>query len=227
VALSLIAVLACAGAARADESSITIFKSKLRSDDQRAQIQKKGEGNCNRQKSESAVKFRLGRATRSCAYLVPVAGRDIEVMATGRIFQSTPKSLKRRVYLALNVRQADDGSRYELAIYPSGRRYQLRKYANDGSVQVLKRGRAGRKINGFGEPNRMTLQAYNGVRGLPRGTARVVARVNGKPLTVFRDPRGGASIPGQDTTFAISSNKGAKGAFGSFTNLRVRIPNPF
>lgn len=227
-AVLLTGMLAFAATAGAAQDSITIYKNKLRTEEQRAQILKRGDGRCSRLASESAVRFRLGRETRSCGYLVPVLGRDLELTATGRIFKSTPKVVKPKVYLALNLRQSADGSRYELAVYPSGRRYQIRKYLPDGSLKILKGGRAGRKINGFGEPNRLTFQIYNGmIEGKPRYVARVVALVNGKKLAVVRDPRGGGDVPGQDTTFAISSNSGAKGAFGSFTNLRVRIPNPF
>jgi hypothetical protein len=227
-AVLLTGMFALAGTASAANESVTIYQNKLRTEAQRAEILKRGGGKCVRRPSESAVRFRIGKATRSCAYLVPVIGRDIELSATGRIFKSTPKAVKPKIYLALNLRQSGNGSRYELAVYPSGRRYQIRKHLPDGRVKILKGGKAGRKINGFGEPNRMTFQVYNGVvEGKPKYMARISARVNGKSLAVVRDPRGGGDVPGQDTTFAISSTKGAKGALGSFTNLKVRIPNPF
>ncbi len=108
-------------------SSITIYKNKLKTSDQRAEISQKGKGKCTRGGSSAAVKFRLGKKTKDCRYLVPVAGRDLEVTATGRIFASTPKKVKPSVYLGLSLRQANDGSRYEFAVYPSGRRYQIRK----------------------------------------------------------------------------------------------------
>jgi hypothetical protein len=206
---------------------LTVYQNKLRTSDQRDQILKQGDGKCVRRSSDSAIKFRIGKATRSCRYLVPVVGRDVELTATGRLATTIPGDLKPRVYLALNLRQGNDGSRYELAVFPSGRRYQIRKYLPTGRLQVLKGGKAGRAINGFGEKNRMTFQAYNGVvEGKPKFMARLVARVNGKLLAVVRDEKGG-ELSGQDTTFAISSNKSATGAVGSFTGLRVRIPNPF
>lgn len=224
--VTMLASFALAGAADA-ASSITIYQNKLSSSDSRAQVSKyRGKGNCSRSSSENSVKFRIGKSTRECAYLVPVVGRDLEVTATGRLFKSTPKSIKSRTYLSVNLRQAKDGSRYQLAVYPSGRRWQIRKVRKGGKFQVLKAGKAGKAINGFGDANRMVLRAYNGIKGQPSGSARLVATVNGNKLGFTDDAKGG-ELDGRDTTFSIASNKGAKGAFGSFSGIRVRMPNPF
>jgi hypothetical protein len=223
---SLLVSLSMAGAAGA-ASSVAIYKNKLDSVDKRAQVGKyRGKGSCIRSSSKSSIKFRIGKSTRECAYLVPVVGRDMEITATGRLFKSTPKAIKERTFLSVNVRHAKDGSRYQLAVYPSGRRWQIRKVRNGGKVEVLKGGKAGKVIGGFGEANRMVLRAYNGISGQPSGSARLVAIVNGKKLGFTDDPSGG-ELQGRDTTFSIASSKGAKGAFGSFTGLTVRMPNPF
>ena len=215
-----------AGAAQA-ASSITIYQNKLTTSDSRAEIGKyRGKGNCSRSSSNNSIKFRIGKSTRECAYLVPMVGRDLEVTASGRLFKSTPKAIKSKTFLSVNLRQAKDGSRYQLAVYPSGRRWQIRKVRNGGKVQVLKGGKAGKIIRGFGGANRMVLRAYNGIKGQPSGSARLVALVNGKKLGFADDARGG-ELKGRDTTFSIASSKGAKGAFGSFTGLKVRMPNPF
>ncbi len=223
---SLLLSLSLAGAAEA-ASSITIYKNQLSTGDNRAQIGKyRGKGNCIRSGSGNSIKFRLGKSTRECAYLVPVVGRDLEVTATGRLFKSTPKALKSRTFLSVNLRQARDGSRYQLAVYPSGRRWQIRKVRARGRVEVLKGGKSGKVIAGFGAANRLTLRAYNGINGKPSGSARLVAMVNGKMLGFADDAKSG-ELKGRDTTFSIASSKGAKGAFGSFTGLRVRMPDPF
>ncbi len=224
--VALVASLSLAAAADA-ASSITIYQNKLSTVDNRAQVTKyRGKGNCARSSSSNSIKFRIGKSTRECAYMVPVVGRDLEVTATGRLFKSTPKALKPKTFLSVNLRQAKDGSRYQLAVYPSGRRWQIRKIRNGGRIEVLKGGKAGKKIRGFNEANRMALRAYNGITGQPSGSARLVALVNGKLLGFTDDARGG-ELDGRDTTFSIASNKGAKGAFGSFTGIRVRMPNPF
>lgn len=223
---SVLVSLSLAGAAEA-ASSITIYQNKLSTSDSRSQIGKyQGKGNCARKSSDNSVKFRLGKSTRECSYLVPAVGRDLEVSATGRLFKSTPKAIKPRIFLALNLRHAKNGSRYQLAVYPRGRRWQIRKILPSGKVEALKGGKAGKKIAGYGKKNRMMLRAYNGIKGQPSGSARLVARVNGENLGFTDDPKGG-ELDGRDTTFSIASNKGAKGAFGSFTDLRVRMPNPF
>lgn len=225
-AVSVVLVsLSLAGAAQA-ASSVTIYQNKLTTADNRSQVAKYRKGNCARSSSSNSIKFRIGKSTRECAYLVPVVGRDLEVTATGRLFKSTPKAIKSRTFLSVNLRQAKDGSRYQLAVYPSGRRWQIRKVRKGGKVQVLKGGKAGKVIRGFGDANRMMLRAYNGIKGQPAGSARLVAVVNGKLLGFADDARGG-ELDGRDTTFSIASSKGAKGAFGSFTGLRVRMPNPF
>ncbi len=224
--VSMLASFALAGPAGA-ASSITIYQNKLSTADNRAQISKfGGKGNCSRSSSQNSIKFRIGKSTRECAYLVPVVGRDLEVTATGRLFKSTPKALKSRTFLSVNLRQAKDGSRYQLAVYPNGRKWQIRKVRKGGKIQVLKGGKAGKVINGFGDANRMVLRAYNGIKGQPSGSARLVALVNGQKLGFADDARGG-ELEGRDTTFSIASNKGAKGAFGSFTGLRMRMPSPF
>ncbi len=224
--VTLIASLSMVGAAQA-ASSITIYQNKLTTENNRAQVGKyRGKGKCTRSSSKNSIKFRIGKSTRECAYLVPVVGRDLEVTATGRLFKSTPKSIKSRTFLSVNLRQAKDGSRYQLAVYPSGRRWQIRKVRKGGKVEVLKGGKAGKIIGGFGEKNRMMLRAYNGIKGQPSGSARLVARVNGETLGFTDDARGG-ELEGRDTTFSIASSKGAKGAFGSFTGLKVRMPSPF
>ena len=223
---SLLVSLSLAGTASA-ASSVTIYQNKLSTDDNRAQVGKYGgKGNCVRSSSNNSIKFRIGKSTRECAYLVPVVGRDLEVTGTGRLFKSTPKALKSRTFLSVNLRQAKDGSRYQLAVYPSGRRWQIRKVRRSGKIQVLKGGKAGKVIRGFGDANRMVLRAYNGMQGQPSGSARLVALVNGKPLGFADDARGG-ELKGRDTTFSIASNKGARGAFGSFAGIRVRMPSPF
>ena len=223
---SLLVSLSFAGTAGAI-SSIAIYQNKLSTADNRAQVAKyRGKGNCIRSRSNSSIKFRIGKSTRECAFLIPVVGQDLEVTATGRLFTSTPKSIWSKTFLSVNLRQAKDGSRYQLAVYPSGRRWQIRKVRNGGRVEVLKGGKAGKKIGGFGDANRMVLRAYNGIAGQPSDSARLVALVNGQKLGFANDARGG-ELRGRDTTFSIASNKGAKGAFGSFTGLRVRMPNPF
>lgn len=224
--LAAAALLLPAFSASADASSLTIYSNPLKSLDQRSEIQQKGRGNCVRVATKAAIRFRLGKRTSECRYLVPVAGRDLDVAATGRIFKATPGPVRPFVYLGLGLRQATGPSRYEFAVFPSGRRYQLRRVLPGGKVQVLDRGRAA-KIGGFGEASRMVFRAYSGViKGKPRYSTRLVGIVNGKVIAVADVARGNL-VAGQDTSMSISSGRNATGAYGSFTDIRVRMPNPF
>ncbi len=88
-------------------------------------------------------------------------------------------------------------------------------------------GKAGKAIKGFGDANRMVFRAYNGIiKGKPSYSARLVGIVNGQVVAVADDAKGG-ELNGQDTTFSISSKNGANGAYGSFSGIVMRIPNPF
>jgi hypothetical protein len=224
--LAAVALLMPAFAASAGASSITIYSNPLKSLSQRSEIQQKGRGVCDRRPTKAAIRFRLGKRTTECRYLVPVAGRDLEVAATGRIFPVTPRAVRSHVYLGLGLRQAAGPSRYEFAVFPSGRRYQLRRILPGGKLQVLARGTSA-EIGGFGKANRMVFRAYNGVvADKPSYAARLVGIVNGKVIAVADVARGNL-VAGQDTSMSISSNRNATGAFGSFTGIRVRMPSPF
>lgn len=206
--------------------SITIYKNSLKSSESRNEVRQFGGGNCKRGGSSSAFRAKVGKGTRECFYRVPMAGRDLEVSATARIFKATPKKVRPDVYAAVSLRQARDGSRYQLAVYPSGRRFHLRKVLDSGRILSLDGGKLGKKVKGFNEANRLTLRAYNDLPGQPSGSARLVAIVNGHRVSVTDDARGNL-LQGQDTTFSIGSKKGANGALGSFVKIVMRLPDPF
>ncbi|MEX1219115.1 MAG: hypothetical protein WEB05_01860 [Solirubrobacterales bacterium] len=210
----------------ASAQSVAIYSNSLKSANGRDQIIKKGPGTCTRGGSAVALRFTAGKRTKACNFAVPVVGRDIELGATGRIFKSVPAKLKKSIFLALNLRHASDGSQYQLAVFPSGRRFQIRKTFPNGSTIVLKAGRDVPSIRDFGGANRMGLRAYNGVSDLPTSTARLVAYVNGKMVGVVDDERG-SELKGRDSSFSIASARNATGTTGSFNDVVVRIPSPF
>ncbi|MDQ2700158.1 MAG: hypothetical protein M3Y23_02390 [Actinomycetota bacterium] len=206
--------------------SITIYKNSLKSADGRLEVRQFGSGNCKRGGSSTAFRTRVGKSTRECFYRLPTVGRDLEVTATARIFKATPKKVRPRVYAAVNLRQARDGSRYQLSYYPSGRRFHLKKVLDSGRVLNLANGKVGRQGKGFNDANRLTLRAYNDIAGQPSGSARLVAVINGKRVSVVDDPRGNL-LEGRDSTFSIGSKRGSNGALGSFRGIVMRLPNPF
>lgn len=207
--------------------SLTIYKNRLNTEDKKAEITRfNRKDRCVRKAMPTAIRVSVGKQTRECFMRIPVVGKNVEISAIGRLFKSTPKAIRGRTYLGLSVRQSGDGSRYELAVFPAARKFQLRKILPDGAIEVLGSGKAGNVIKGVGKANRMTLKAFNGVDGAPSSTARLVASVNGKRLA-FTDDVQGSSLAGTATTFSVGSSKVAKGALGSFTSLVARIPDPF
>jgi hypothetical protein len=216
------------GAASAQASSITLYSNSLKSASGRAQIVKAGAGDCRRGGSRDALRFTAGKRTKACSFATPVVGRDLEVTVTGRIFKTVPSRLRESMFISANVRQARDGSQYQLAVFPTGRRFQIRKVLPDGRVRILKADRSVPSVRRFGEPNRVRLRAYNGVKGKPSSTARLVAVVNGRTLAVIDDPRGN-ELDGRDSGFSISTTRKAMapGSSGSFSGVLIRIPNPF
>jgi hypothetical protein len=231
LALGLLAsavVFSFMAAGSSEASSITLYSNSLKSASGRAQIVKAGTGNCKRGGSQEALRVTAGRKTKACSFATPVVGRDLEVTVTGRIFKTVPSRLRESMFIAANVRQARDGSQYQLAVFPTGRRFQIRKILPDGRVRILKADRNVPAVRRFGEPNRLRLRAYNGVKGKPSSTARLVAVVNGRTLAVVNDARGN-ELDGRDSGFSISTTKKAvaRGSSGSFSGVLIRIPNPF
>jgi hypothetical protein len=225
-ALMAFSALALAPAAHS-ASALTIYKNDLRSSDGRGEIrQLGGKANCRRGGSSTAFRIKVGKKTRDCYYLIPVVGRDLQVAATARVFKSTPKDVRPKAFAAVNLRQGSNGTRYQLAVYPSGNRYKVRKVSGDGKVRILASGKAGSVIKGFGQPNRLTLRAFNDVKGQPAGSARLLAIVNGKRLAVINDREGG-KLESRNSTFSIGADRNATGASGSFVNLKLGVPDPF
>ncbi|HTU15012.1 MAG TPA: hypothetical protein VMF31_07435 [Solirubrobacterales bacterium] len=206
--------------------SIVLYENSLKSSAGRDEVRQFGNDTCKRGGSSKAFRATVGKKTRECFYRTQTVGRDLDISISARLFKSTPKKVRAQAYVAVNLRQARDGSRYQLAVYPSGGRFHLKKVLDNGRILDLEHGKLGNKIKGFDEANKLRLSAYNDVAGVASGTARLVAFINGNKVAVVDDPRGNL-LQGQDTTFSIGSKKNATGAIGSFTSLTVRAPDPF
>ena len=208
-------------ASTAEAASLTLYKNSLQTSTGRKNIKQfNGSARCDTSGTKS-FRVEVGKKTKECAFRVPYPGRSVGLGATARLFESTPKKVKAQTYLAVSIRQDTDGSRYQLCVFPSGKRFQLRKIYPNGKIKHLDHGKAG-KVGGFGEANRMFLRAYIN----NRGEAGIVATVNGKRLSAVTDPRGN-ELEGQDTTFSIGNKRSARGAKGSFVKLIGTAPDPF
>ena len=228
LAVSAILLLSLFGPAtiRSEASaSLSIYKNALDTKSKRSEVVNVGPGNCKRGKGKKAYRFSLGKKTRECAYRLPVVGRSIEVTGTGVLFGGTPPKVVDRTYLAISTRQANNGSRYQLAVFPSRERFELRKVGPNGGIETLAKVNEERVIKPTDMSNRLTLQVFNKVSGLPADTARLVARINGKRVAVVEDAES-VQLTGRTSTFSIGSSSPARGATGSFRAIDVRIPDP-
>ncbi len=113
----------------------------------------------------------LGKRTAECSYRTPVLGRDLEIAATERLLSGTPKALRQKVYLAVDLR-AGGGAKYQLAVYPLQRKVQLRKYLRGGSVKYLAIEKSVGSVGGINTANELRLRAFNVTSGPRRGQAK-------------------------------------------------------
>ncbi len=228
--LSLAAAILSAGLGAAppaaSASTLTIYSNNLKTSAGQAQIRQFGKASCSRGGSAKALRVTVGKATRECFFSVPVNGRDLQASVTARLFKKTPKRIIKRTWVAVNLRQSADGSRYQFAVMPRTRRYSLRKVDAKGQVKQLAQGKSSKVIKAPDKANKITLRAFNGVKGKPASTARLLGMVNGKRL-VLHDDAHGNELEGRDTTISVGSNKGARNAIGSFLNLKIAMPDPF
>jgi len=154
-----------------------------------------------------------------------VIGRDLEIAATGRVLQGTPKPVQRKAFLALNLRAGSAGARYQLVVFPLQRKAQLRRYTGEGQVKYV---RVARSIHtqGINRANIMRLRAFNVTSGPEKGSCRVQAWVGKQLVADFADPAAG-ELQGRTAGFSLGAVGNAKGALGSFDDVVVRVPSPY
>lgn len=222
VAFMALAMLASgAGAAL-----IGLYRNSMESDAQRGQIGKLTGERCGRGGSEHALRIMIGKATRECAYRTPVVGRDLEIAATERLFSVTPKAVKRKAFLAVNLRTGDKGAGYQLAVFPLQRKAQLRKVFSDGRIEYLRVERGLTSVKGTDEPNELRLRAFNLTSGPDKGKCRVVAFVGRQQVADVVDPAAG-ELQGRGSGFSLGAVGPAQGLMGSVDDVVIRVPSPF
>ncbi len=201
---------------------ITIYSNKLMSNNSQAAMIKTAGNECIRGGSASAFRIRLGKRTAECAYRAPVVGRDLDISATARLLAGTPKKMQKRINLSLSLRTGD-GGRYQLAVFPIQRKFQLRKILPNDTRKFLKVGKrvsAIRRV--IGRSNALRLQAFV----TKPGKCRVIVIINKKIVGKVKDDNC-APLKGRFPSISVGSSNIAKGAVGSFSDLRVRVPNPY
>jgi hypothetical protein len=219
----LAATLAFASAAGA--ALVGIYRNGMESKGQLAQIAKLSGARCGRSGSGHAILVVVGKQTRECSYRTPVFGRDLEIAATERLLGKTPKAVQRSAYLALDLRSGG-GARYQLAVYPTQRKAQVRKILSDGSIVYLDIEKDVAGIEGIDRANKLRLRAFNVTEGDEKGNCHILAFVGGKLVADVTD-EGAGELGGRASGFSVGSAKPAKGAQASFDDVVVRVPSPF
>jgi hypothetical protein len=225
-AVAIFAVLALAlGWAAGAGAAVGLYRNTMETDAQRGQMVKLFGERCASGGSSAAFRIFVGKATAECGYRTPVIGRDLEIAAVGRLLGQTPKPLQRKAFIALDLR-ADEGSRYELAVYPLQAKAQLRRVSPEGRVEFLHIEKNVTTVKGLEEANQLRLQAFNVTSGPEKGSCHLIAYVGAKVVADVTDP-GAGELEGQAAGFSVGAPGGAKGTTASFDDVVVRVPSPF
>jgi hypothetical protein len=209
----------------ASAALVGIYRNGMETIGQRSEVVKLSGERCGRGGSEHAFKITVGKRTRECSYRTPVLGRDLEISATMRLLDGTPKKLRKAAFLALSLRSGG-GSNYQLLVFPLQRKAQLRKTFTDGSVKFLRIAKKVRTIKGVNRANPMRLRAFNVTRGEEKGNCKILAYVGSELVAEFTD-RAAGDLEGRASGFAVGATRNAKGAVGSADDVVVRVPSPF
>lgn len=210
-----IAALALAFAASA-VAGITIYKNGFKTKREAKEIGKlQGGKPCKKAgPGNRTLQTKVTKGNRNCLFSTPVEG-DSErpnhvVQVIGQVQRKTRKRIRKRVYLGAAVR-VSRRSGYELRIFPKGRRYRLL--------------RNGERVAGGQSKDIDRINKRNVVRISAVGR-KVLAKVNGKRLTVFRDDAP-EEVNGRKTALGFGSvAKSNKNGFGRFVKVKVVVPNP-
>lgn len=222
VALTAASVLA----ASAGGALVGIYRNGMESDGQRGQIEKLSGDRCARGGSSHAFRVVVGKGTRECAYATPVVGRDLEMVAIGRLLSSTPKALQRKAFIAISLRTGSAAAGYQLVVYPLQQKAQLRRNLSNGKVEYLRIQKNVPSVKGLGRANELRLSAFNVTSGPDKGKCRIRALVGRRLIADFTDDAAG-ELEGRASGFSVGAGKNAKGAAASFDDVVLRVPNPF
>lgn len=209
----------------ASAAVIGIYRNNMESNGLRGQIVKLSGERCGRGGSNHAFRIVVGKGTKECSYRTPVVGRDLEVGAIGRLLEGTPKPVRQKAFLAVDLRAGAAGARYQLAVFPLQHKAQLRRIAGEGKIEYLRIAR-GLRTNGLNRANEIRLRAFNLTSGPEKGSCRILAFVGGQLVADVTDPAAG-ELQGRNAGFSLGAIGNAKGALGSFDDVVVRVPSPY
>lgn len=218
-------VAALIPAAGASAAMVGIYRNSMETTALRGQIVKLAGRSCGRGGLEGALRITVGKATRECSYRTPVLGRDLEIAATEQLLGGTPKALKRKAFLGLELRAGGD-ARYQLAVFPVQRKVQIRKLLADGTMKYLDVEKSVRGVKGVGRPNQLRFSALNVTSGPDRGICRLRAYVGGRLVAEATDAAAG-ELGGRASGVSVGATTNARGVTASVDDIVVRVPSPF
>jgi hypothetical protein len=221
--LSALAVGALAASASA-AGLIGVYRNSMDTAAQRGQLVKLSGRSCKRGGLGGTLKIEVGKRTPACAYRTPVIGRDLEVAATERLLSGTPKELRRKAYLGLQLR-AGGGGRYELLVYPVQRKVQLVKVTPEGT-EFLEVAKDQKPVQGVDKANVLRLLAVNLKSGPEKGTTRLQGYV-GSTLVVHGADPGGGGLKGRYSALVAGAARNARDLIVSADDVVVRVPSPY
>jgi len=205
---------------------VGVYRNAMGTESQRGEMRTLSGRSCNRGGSEDALRVTLGKRTEECSLRTPVIGRDLEMGATARLLSGTPKALRKKAFLAVDVRAGEQGAHYQLAVYPLQRKAQLRKTLTNGHTEYLEITKGVKAIKGVNEPTEMRVRAFNMTSGPEKGACHILAFVGQTKVADVVDDAAG-ELQGRSAAFSIGASKAAKGLVGSFDDVVVRVPNPY
>jgi hypothetical protein len=220
----LVGMLAATAVAVA--APVGVYRNAMGSENQRGEMRKLAGRSCNRGGSEDALRVTLGKRTNECALRTPVIGRDLEIGATVRLLSGTPKALRKKAFLGVDVRAGEQGAHYQLAVYPLQRKAQLRKTLTNGHTEYLEITKGVKAIKGINEPTDLRLRAFNMTKGPQKGSCHILAFVGQTKVADVTDDAAG-DLQGRSAAISMGASKAAKGLVGSFDDVVVRVPNPY
>jgi hypothetical protein len=224
--LTLAAVAAAATlAASASAAMVGIYRNSMETAPLRGQIVKLSGRSCARGGLDGALRIGIGKATRECSYRTPVVGRDLEIAATERLLGRTPKGLKRKAFLGLQLRSGG-GARYQLAVFPAQRKVQIRKVLADGRTRYLDIEKSVRGVKGVGQANMLRFRALNVTSGPERGLCLLRAYVGNRLVAEASDAAAG-DLRGRASGISVGATTAAKGVVATVDDIVVRVPSPF
>jgi hypothetical protein len=223
---ALIALLA-AGALVATASAagwVGVYRNSMDTAAQRGQIVKLSGGSCARSGANGTLHIEVGKRTPACAFRTPVIGRDLQIGATERLLSGTPKELRRKAYVGLQLRSGG-GGRYELLVYPVQRKVQLIKVTPEGT-EFLAIAKGEKAVKGVDKANTLRLVAVNLKSGPEKGTTKLQGFVGSTLVARAEDPSGG-SLKGRYSAVVAGAPRNGRGLIVSADDFVVRVPVPF